>query len=186
MPSMTKTKSILASEHLQDVLNTHCGFLSVQYEFEKTLKLIRPPVHLKVTDGSCSWFFNRVQCETSPQTAERIYSMVFWHSKKSGSGNCFKLIPERNFGSQQITATDSYRGHLCFHFGGVFMLFCFFLNVVSGHRVSSCFSFSPRGSLVIQHIFNDKKNPKNTSHLLYQSCYLFLLTENNVYDICKY
>lgn len=54
MPSVTKTVSIFTCEHLQDVLNTRCGFMSVQHEFEKTLKLIRPPVHLKVTDVFCS------------------------------------------------------------------------------------------------------------------------------------
>lgn len=56
MPYVTKTVSTLASEHLQDVLNTRCGFMSVQYEFEKTLKLIRPHVHLKVADSLCSSF----------------------------------------------------------------------------------------------------------------------------------
>lgn len=163
MPSVTKTVSILASEHLQNILNTRRGFMSVQYEFEKALKLIRPPVHLKVTDVFCSQFFWQTAVRSSPSspTAERIHRMIFWHSKSSSSGNCFLLIPEGNCMSQQITATDSYRGYLSFYFCSVFTL----LFVVSaGHHVSIYYWF-------LFHIHL----PKKITHPLYHFKHCFLL-----------
>lgn len=74
MPYVTKTVSILASEHLQDVLNTRCGFMSVQYEFEKTLQLIRRPVHPKVTDLLCSCFLKGSSVQSISSNRRRYSS----------------------------------------------------------------------------------------------------------------
>ena len=87
MPSpWQKTVSILTSEHLQDILNSCCGFTSVQYELKKTTWQIRPPVHLKVYWCVLQFLTgSRVQFNII-STAERIRSITFWRSKKSGSG----------------------------------------------------------------------------------------------------